>query len=106
MSTNTPKDRALATLRYEWRAHRSVWIGLALAVTLLGVLYGALAGEPLRGLSLGLGAAALLYALLLAFLGWSLAKAFPKGEGRAAVTALLPLLLLFSALAILFLSLA
>ena len=106
MSENTPKDRALAALRYEWRAHRSVWIGLALAVTLLGVLYGALAGEPLRGLSLGLGAAALLYALLLAFLGWSLAKAFPKGEDRAAVTALLPLLLLFSALAILFLTLA
>ena len=38
--------------------------------TLLGVLYGALAGAPLRGLCLGLGATALLYALLLAFLGW------------------------------------
>lgn len=106
MSENTPKDRALAALRYEWRAHRSLWTGGALAVTLLGVLYGALAGEPLRGLLLGLGAAALLAFLLLAFLAYSLSKAFPKGEGRAAVTALLPLLLLFAALAILLPALA
>lgn len=94
MPENTPKDRALAALRYEWRAHRSLWLG------------GALAGEPLRGLCLGLGAVALLYALLLAFLGFSLAKAFPKGEGRAAVTALLPLLLLLAAFAMLLLGLA
>lgn len=106
MKENTPKKRALAALRYEWRAHRSLWLGGALAVTLLSVLYGALAGEPLRGLCLGLGAVALLYALLLAFLGFSLAKGFPKGEGRAAVTVLLPLLLFFSALAMLFFSLA
>ncbi len=106
MPEHTPKDRALAALRYEWRAHRSLWLGGALAVTLLGVLYGALAGAPLRGLCLGLGATALLYALLLAFLGWSLFKAFPKSEGRAAVLALGPYLLLCAALAILCLSLA
>ena len=106
MPENTPKDHALAALRYEWRAHRSLWLGGALAVTLLGVLYGALAGEFLRGLLLGLGAVAFLYALLLAFLAYSLARGFPKGEGRAAVTALLPLLLLFAALAMLLFSLA
>lgn len=102
----TPKDRALAALRYEWHAHRSVWIGLAFAVTLLGVLYGILTGDALRGLLLGFGAAALLAFLLLAFLARSLSKAFPKGEGRAAVTALLPLLLLFAAFAMLLLALA
>lgn len=102
----TPKDRALAALRYEWRAHRSVRIGLAFAVTLLGVLYGILTGDALRGLLLGFGAAALLYALLIAFLAASLAKVFPKGESRAAVLALVPHLLLCAALAILGLSLA
>ena len=106
MPENTPKDRALAALRYEWRAHRSLWLGGALAVTLLGVLHGALSGDVLRGLLLGLGAAALLAFLLLAFLAHSLSKAFPKGEGRAAVTALLPLLLLFAAFAMLLLGLA
>lgn len=98
----TPKDRAFAALRYEWRAHRSVWLGLAFAVTLLG----ALTGDLLGGVFLGLGALSLLAALLLAFLSLSLSKLFPKAQRRAAVLALLPLPLLFSALAILFFFLA
>lgn len=102
----TPKDRAFAALRYEWRAHRSVWLGLAFAVTLLGVLHGALTGDLLGGVFLGLGALSLLAALLLAFLSLSLSKLFPKAQRCAAVLALLPLPLLFSALAILFFFLA
>ena len=100
----TPKDRAFAALRYEWRVHRSVWLGLAFAVTLLGVLHGALTGDLLGGVFLGLGALSLLAALLLAFLSLSLSKLFPKAQRCAAVLALLPLL--FSALAILFFFLA
>lgn len=78
----TPKDRAFAALRYEWRAHRSVWLGLAFAVTLLGVLHGALTGDLLGGVFLGLGALSLLAALLLAFLSLSLSKLFPKAQRR------------------------
>lgn len=93
-SSDSP-DRATArrardVLRYEWRAHRGVWLSLLIGLLLLGLLYGSSNDRPLPGLAAGLGAALGLAAFLTGLLYRSVRGAFPAKVRLAVDRALLP----------------
>lgn len=82
--------RARDVLRYEWRAHRGVWLSLLIGLLFLGLLYGSSNDRPLPGLAAGLGAALGLAAFLTGLLYRSVRGAFPAKVRPAVDRALLP----------------